>query len=95
MKVQIQGTIKQGMSKNNDVDIEKIKNIVTPKIGGRRPKTQATNKLRFNMKDAMIPRFKENVVVSVEDSYDEEDSESIRAYQQERKQQENKSVSFP
>ena len=31
------------------------------------------------MKDAMIPRFKENVVVSIEDSYDKEDSESIRA----------------
>ena len=58
--------------------ILKILRILGPEIGGRRPKTQATNKLRFNMKDAMIPRFKENVVVSVEDSYDEEDSESIR-----------------
>ena len=37
------------MSKNHDVDIEKIKNIVTPEIGGRSPKTRATNKLRFNM----------------------------------------------
>ena len=53
------------MPENHDVDIEKIKNIVTPEIGGRRPKTRATNKLWFNMKDAMIPRFKENVVVSV------------------------------
>ena len=66
------------MSENHDVDIEKIKNIVTPEIGGRRSKTWATNKLRFNMKDAMIPRFKENFIVSVEDSYDEKDSESIR-----------------
>ena len=68
----------QGMYENHDVDIENIKNIVTPKIGGRRPKTWDTNKLRFNMKDAMIPRFKENIVVSVEDSSDEEDSDSIR-----------------
>ena len=66
------------MSENHDVDIEKIKNIVTLEIGGRRPKTQATNKLRFNMKDDMIPRSKENVLVSVEDSSNEEDSESIR-----------------
>ena len=53
------------MSKIHDVDIEKIKNSVTPEIGGRIPKTWATSQLRFNMKDAMIPRFKENVVVSV------------------------------
>ena len=58
------------MSENHDVDIEKIKNIVTPEIGGRRHKTWGTNKLRFNMKDAMIIRFKENVVVGVEDSSD-------------------------
>ena len=71
--------MEQGMSENHDVDIENIKNIVTPEIGGQRPKTQATNKLRFNMKDAMIPRSKENVVVSVEDSSDEESNETIRA----------------
>ena len=66
------------MSEKHDVDIENIKNIVTPELGGRNPNTRATNKLRFNMKDAMIPRFRENVVVSVEDSSDEEDSESVR-----------------
>ena len=67
------------MCENHDFYIEKIKNMITPEICGRRPKTWATNKLRFNMKDAMIPRFKENVVVSVEDSSDEESNETIRA----------------
>ena len=66
------------MSENRNV-VEKIKNLVTPEIVVRRPKTRATNKLRFNMKDDMIPRFNENVVVSIEDSFDEEDIESIRA----------------
>ena len=70
--------MEQGMSENHDVDIENIKNIVTPELGGRNPNTRATNKLRFNMKDAMIHRFKGNVVVSVEDSFGEEYSQSIR-----------------
>ena len=67
------------MSKNHYFYIERIKNIVTPEIGGTRPKRRATNKLRLNVKYSMIPRFKENFIVSVEDSYDEKDSESIRA----------------
>ena len=61
--------------------ILKILRILGLEIGGRRPKTWATSKLRFNMNNAMTRRFKENVVVSVEDYSDEEDSESIRAWQ--------------
>ena len=79
MKGQRKGTMEQGMSENHDVDIEKIKNIVTPEIGGRSPKTWATSKLRFNINNAMTQRFKENVVVSVEDYSDEEDRGSITA----------------
>ena len=53
-----------------------------PQTGGRRTKTRATNKLSFNMKTSMNCRFQRDVVISVEDSFDEEEKRSFRIKQQ-------------
>ena len=43
-----------------------------------REKTRATNKLRFNMKVLLNPKFKKYIMIGIEDSLDKEDPKTKR-----------------